>query len=60
MDVAKGELTILRCRAIADVLRKELDIKTKVTAHPQENTITVEFQDGTTLVLRPISISPVK
>ena len=56
--MAKGELTILRCRAIADVLKTE--IKAEVTAHPAENLISVVWPDGTKIVLRPISIAPVK
>jgi len=59
--VAKGELTILRCRAIAAELKELMakDAQVEVIADPQENTITLQQRNGPTLVLRPISISPV-
>ena len=58
----KGELTILRYMRIADLLTAATEASptpTSVTADTNENTITLDI-DGTKIVLRPISINPVK
>lgn len=57
--MAKGELTTLRCMRIADILREDLKAVT-VRAETDENLIVLTWPNGMKIVLRPISISPVK
>lgn len=45
---------------IAEILRETLDEKIAVNENTDDNTITITRPNGTAIVLRPISISPVK
>jgi hypothetical protein len=56
--MAKGELTVLRCMRIRDVLRAEIGHES-VQCDTDENTVTITTERGEVVVLRPVSIVPV-
>ena len=56
----KGELTTLRCLRIAEILKAEIG-DSAVTADTQANTITIQTEnDGVKIVVRPLSVEPVR
>lgn len=57
--MAKGELTILRCMRIADILKAEIG-DTNVKCDTQNNTISITTDGNTIIVVRPVSITPVQ
>jgi hypothetical protein len=55
----KGELTVLRCLRIADVLKAEIGGDALVAANTERNEITITTERGTVIVLKAVSIRPV-
>ena len=54
----KGELTVLRCLRIAEIL-DALMSEVTVTPDVHENIIVITRTNGTKIVVRPISIEPI-